>query len=195
MFGIGSGGARVVTAAFACVAPVVLLASANGPVPARTGGFGEMTCHQCHSNNPLNDPSGQLTLSGVPDSYTPGKQYLITVTVVHPQLVRAGFQLSARLATGDGAGRNAGAFRPVDELTEVVPDDGGRIMYVQHTVTGASVPMPGSGRWNVEWIAPAATNTPISFHLAANAANGDGLSRDDFVYTATAMSPPTTAAR
>jgi hypothetical protein len=194
MFGIGSDGARVVTVALACVAPVVLIASANGPVPARTGGFGEMTCHQCHSNNPLNDPSGQLTLSGVPDSYTPGKQYLITITVAHPQIVRGGFQLSARFATGDDASRNAGVFRPVDELTEVVPDDGGRIMYVQHTAAGASVPMPGSGRWKFEWIAPAAT-TPISFHLAANAANGDGLSRGDFVYTATAISPPAAAAR
>lgn len=184
----------VTTAVVACVVPIALLASADGPVPARTGGFGEMTCHQCHSNNPLNDPLGQLTLSGVPESYTPGKQYLITVAVAHPQLSRAGFQLSARFATGEDAGRNAGSFRPVDGLTEVVPDDGGRIMYVQHTAMGASVSMRGSGRWNIEWTPPV-TATPISFHLAANAANGDGLSRDDFVYTATATSQPTAAVR
>jgi len=191
---VRSGGASIAVPILVYTVPLALLASANGPVPARTGGFGEMTCHQCHSNNPLNDPSGQLTLSGIPESYTPGQQYLITVTVAHPQLVRAGFQLSARLATGDGAGRNAGVFRPVDELTEVVPDDGGRIMYVQHTAMGASVSMRGSGRWNIEWTPPV-TATPISFHLAANAANGDGLSRDDFVYTATATSQPTAAVR
>jgi len=174
-------------------APLALLASANGPVPARTGGFGEMTCHQCHSNNPINNPSGHLTLSGVPESYTPGTEYLITVAVAHPQLVRAGFQLSARFASGDATGRNAGAFGPLDELTEAVPDDGGRITYIQHTAMGASVPMPGSGRWMVAWTAPAAAG-PVSFHLAANAANGDGLPRDDFVYTATATARPATAA-
>jgi hypothetical protein len=189
MFGIGCDRARILTLALVCAAPVVLLASANGPVPARTGGFGEMTCHQCHSNNPLNDPSGTVTLSGVPESYTSGKPYVITIAVAHPQLVRAGFQLSARFETGE----NAGTLRPLDELTEAVPDDGDRITYIQHTAMGASVPTPGLGTWAFEWIAPAAS-MPVSFHLAANAANGDGLSRGDFVYTATATSPPATAA-
>ncbi|MGH9254333.1 MAG: choice-of-anchor V domain-containing protein [Vicinamibacterales bacterium] len=189
MFRIEFRNAVFAAAALVGGIPLALLASANGPVPARTGGFGEMTCHQCHSNNPLNDPSGQLAFSGVPATYTLGQQYLITVAMVHPRLVRAGFQLSARFATGEETGRNAGAFRPADDLTEAVPDDGGRITYIQHTAMGASVPMPGSGRWTFQWIAPASA-APIAFHLAANAANGDGLSRDDFVYTATAASQP-----
>ena len=187
---IGRDGARVVTVALACAAPLALLASAGGPVPARTGGFGEMTCHQCHSNNPLNDPAGGLTLSGIPELYTPGTEYAITVALEHPQLVRAGFQFSARLETGE----NAGTFRPVDDRTEAVPDDAGRITYIQHTAMGSSVPTPGAGRWTFEWTAPDAA-TPVSFNLAANAANGDGLSRGDFVYTATATTLPATAPR
>ena len=177
--------AGVLAVALACAMPLALLASANGPVPARTGGFGEMTCHQCHSNKPLNDPAGQLTLAGVPASYTPGQGYLITVTLAHPQLVRAGFQLSARFETGE----NAGAFRPIDDLTEAVPDDGGRITYIQHTAIGSEVPAPDTGRWTFAWAAPA-TGAPVVFHVAANAANGDGLSRDDLIYTATATSRP-----
>lgn len=190
MFRIGSGDAGVAVAAFVCAAPLALLASASGPVPARTGGFGEMTCHQCHSNNPLNEPSGRLSLSGIPESYTPREPYLITVAVAHPQLVLAGFQLSARFETGENAGRNAGAFRPVDDLTEAIPDDGGRITYIQHTARGASVPVPGTGRWTFEWTAPTVPTGPVSFHLAANAANGDASSRDDFIYTATVTSRP-----
>ena len=168
------------------IVPVVLFASANAVVPARTGGFGEMTCHQCHSQNPLNDPAGRLTLSGVPAAYTPGERYLITVAVAHPQLVRAGFQMSARFENGS----NAGAFTTPDARTEAIPDDGGRITYIQHSSAGADPPQPGAGRWTFEWTAPAAGAAPIVFHLAANAANGDGLSRGDFIYTATASAAP-----
>jgi hypothetical protein len=173
----------VIGVAFVCAAPLTLRASVNSLVPARTGGFGEMTCHQCHSNNRLNDPAGRLTLAGVPASFTPGQRYLITVTVEHAQLVRAGFQLSARFDSG----ANAGLFRATDDRVEAIPDDGGRITYAQHSPSGTDAPDTGQGRWTFEWSAPQ-TTTPILFHLAANAANGDGLSRGDFIYTATATS-------
>lgn len=182
--------ARVAIITVACALPLVVLASANSLVPGRTGGFGEMTCHQCHSTNPLNDPSGRLTLAGVPPSYTSGQRYLITVTVAHPQLVRAGFQVAARFETGD----NAGTFRPVDDRTEAVPDDAGLITYLQHTATGTEVPAPGTGQWTFEWTAPAG-GSPVAFHAAANAANGDGLPRGDFIYTVTATSRPPTVPR
>jgi len=183
MVRLHSGRASLITVALVCAAPLGLLASINSLVPARTGGFGEMTCHQCHSNNPLNDPAGQLMLAGIPASYTPGQRYLITVTVVHPQLVRAGFQLSARFESGD----NAGVFQPTDDRAEAIPDDAGRITYVQHSPGGADPPKPGEQGWTFEWVAPTAA-MPVAFHLAANAANGDNLSRGDFIYTATAIS-------
>jgi hypothetical protein len=169
-----------------CAAPLVLLASANAVVPARTGGFGEMTCHQCHSEQPLNEPSGRLTLMGVPESYTPGERYLITVTVAHPQLVRAGFQVSARYESGPSMGRNAGLFASQDARIEAVPDDGARITYIQHTSEGSLVPSGGIGQWSFQWTAPTADPAGVVFHAAANAANGDGLPRGDFIYTASA---------
>jgi hypothetical protein len=180
---LSGGNASVLAAALACAAPLALLASVNSLVPARTGGFGEMTCHQCHSNHPLNDPTGRLTLAGVPASYTPGQRYLITVTVEQPQLVRAGFQLSARFDSG----ANAGMFQATDERVEVIPDDAGRITYAQHSPAGADGSEAGQRRWALEWVAPPVT-MPVVFHLAANAANGDGLSRGDFIYTATTTS-------
>lgn len=176
--------------ALVCAMPLVVFASVNSLVPARTGGFGEMTCHQCHSTNPLNDPAGRLTLAGIPPSYTPGQRYLITVTVAHPQLVRAGFQVTARFEAGD----NAGTFGSLDDRTDRVADDAGRITYLQHAPSGTEAPAPGTGQWMFEWIAPAGT-TPVTFHLAANAANGDGLPRGDFIYTSTAMSRPAAAPR
>ena len=159
------------------------MASASGPVPARTGGFGEMTCHQCHWDNPLNDGAGRVGLSGVPDTYTPGERYPITVTIAHPDLVKSGFQMSARFEDG----RNAGAFRGADERTEPIRDDGGRITYVQQTSTGSEPGAKGAARWEVEWTAPESGGAVV-FHLAGNAANGDLSPLGDYIYTTGATS-------
>ena len=50
----------------------------EGPAAGHTGGFAEATCHECHFDQPINDPEGTLTLKGVPDTYTPGQSYGIT---------------------------------------------------------------------------------------------------------------------
>jgi hypothetical protein len=171
-----------------------VFASANGVVPARTGGFGEMTCSQCHADNPLNDPSGAIALAGVSQTYTPGSRYAITVTVSRPQLVRTGFQLSARIDNGPNRGNNAGTFFPLDTRTEVVPDDAGRVEYIQHTSDGTTPTAAATGRWRFVWLAPS-DGALVVFHLAGNAANGDGLPRGDYIYTAIAASRPADAAR
>ena len=162
----------------------------EGPVPARTGGFGEMTCLECHWDNPLNDPQGRLALSGTPTAYMPGARYSIIVDLTRPGLVFGGFQLSARFDGGSSAGTNAGVLRPVDELTERVADETGRITYVQHTKAGSTGVKPGAARWTVERTAPAG-DAPVIFHAAGNAANGDASPLGDFIYTTTASSRAT----
>jgi hypothetical protein len=77
----------------ASAAPLVGLPFVTGPVAARTGGFGEMTCQECHWENPINEPSGRLTLLGTPATYTPGARYSIIVDLARPGLVYGGFQL------------------------------------------------------------------------------------------------------
>jgi hypothetical protein len=184
---VRSGAVGASTALAACVFPILALAFATGPVPGRTGGFGEMTCHECHWDNPLDEPSGRLTLSGAPSSYTPGSRYLITVDLSHPALVRGGFQLSARFERGPASGGNAGSLRGTDELTAPAPDEDGRIVYIQHT--RAAVAAGSRVRWVVEWTAPEAGD-PVIFHAAANASNGDDSALGDFIYTAAAESQP-----
>ena len=158
----------------------VLMASASGPVPGRTGGFGEMSCYQCHWDNPLNDPGGRLSL-GVPDTYIPGERYLITVAIAHPDLMRGGFQMSARFEDG----RNAGTLRNTDPLTAAVSDDMTHVTYIQHTALG-SRKVQGESRWDVEWTAPPGAGQVI-FHVAGNASNGDASPLGDFIYTTSAI--------
>jgi hypothetical protein len=159
----------------------------TGPVPGKTGGFGEMTCRECHWDNPVNEPSGRLTLSGTPTTYTPEARYSIIVDLAHPGLVLGGFQLSARFGSGSSAGMNAGTLRPIDAFAEGVADEEGRVIYVQHTKAGATAAKPGAARWTLEWTAPAG-ETPVIFHAAGNASNGDASPLGDFIYTATASS-------
>lgn len=173
-------------------APLVATAYLDGPVPAKTGGFGEMTCQQCHWDNPLNDPAGRLTLSGVPVMYTPGDRYLITVSVAHPELVLGGFQLSARFDRGPGLGASAGMLRPTNDLTQQVADEPGRVHYIQHTRAGTSRQEPGAAEWTFEWTAPSEAEG-VTFHAAGNASNGDASQLGDFIYTTASSSRPADA--
>ena len=162
----------------------VVVASASGPIPARTGGFGEMTCYQCHWDNPLNGPGGRLSLAGIPDTYIPGERYPITVAIAHPELVKGGFQMSARFEDG----KNAGTFRTPDQLAQPIADEETRVTYIQHTSSGARR-VQGESRWEVEWTAPT-TGGAVVFHLAGNASNGDASPLGDFVYTTSVTSRP-----
>ena len=143
-----------------------------------------MTCYQCHWDNPLNDSGGRLSLAGIPDTYIPGERYPITVAIAHPELVKGGFQMSARFEDG----RNAGAFRSPDQLTAPVSDEDTHVTYIQHTTLG-SRKSQGESRWEIEWTAPA-DGGAVVFHAAGNASNGDASPLGDFIYTTSTTSRP-----
>jgi hypothetical protein len=101
-------------------APLALVAYKDGPVPGRTGGFGGPTCHACHQDNRLNAPGGELTITGLPDRYTPGETYPITVRLKKPELVRGGFSMAARFVTGENARRQAGEWQADERVVFAV---------------------------------------------------------------------------
>lgn len=154
----------------------------DGPPPAHTGGFGEPTCHRCHFDRPINDGAGSLTLSGLPDAYTPGATYSVAVQLTRSGMRRAGFQLAARFASGAHAGRQAGSLSAVDEATEVRRHGVPAIEYAQHANAGAAVASPGRARWIVEWRAPGEAIAPVILHFVGNAGDGDASELDDFIY-------------
>src|SRR5919107_2071632 len=86
-----------------------------GPPAGYTHAPGELDCSDCHTTPAQS--SGTLTLS-VPDKYTPGQTYDLTVTHASADAarVRWGFQLTAL----DAADRKAGTLAPADDLTQVV---------------------------------------------------------------------------
>jgi hypothetical protein len=164
----------------------------EGPFPAMTGGFGEPSCHFCHFDNPIDDPAGRLVVSGPPASYVPGERYAIKITLKRPGMSRGGFQMAARFADGEEAGRQAGQLGPADEGVQIVHEDDKPIEYAQHTAPSTLARAEGELEWVVRWRAPANPLGPVVFHIAANAANNDASPLGDFIYLAEAHSQPPT---
>ncbi len=150
---------------------------ADGPPPAHTGGFGEPTCYDCHFDGPEPGQTAALRLDGLPETVVPGTRYPLTVTLVHPGMARAGFQLSAR----HPGGRQAGVFLAPDSLRVQLQRSPTRVVYAAHTRAGNALTAPDTARWRLLWQAPA-THAPVVFHLAANAANGDDSAFGDVIF-------------
>ena len=178
----GAGGALAV--ALAAAAPLAAAAGfltpyPDAPPPGTTGGFGEPTCVSCHfATTP--DSLGSLALRGLPATFEAGRTYELTVELARADMAAAGFQLSARFASGPARGRQAGDFRILGDHAAVTAQSG--VDYVHQTLAGAVPSTPGLARWGIEWTAPGKGSASVRFHIAANAANGDESPLGDRVY-------------
>jgi hypothetical protein len=160
----------------------------EGAPPAHTGGFEEPSCQRCHADGPLNDSLGRIVVEGLPERYASGKRYRITVTLSRPEMRLGGFQLSARFAGGERAGRQAGTLRATDDRARL--SDTAGVQYAGHTAAGSALTGRDSARWVIEWTAPAAPAGAVVFHTAANAANDDDSELGDNIYTRSVTSRP-----
>lgn len=154
---------------------------AEGPPPGHTGGFDEPTCHECHSEFPLRQNEESLRVSGFPQRFTPGEQYLIEVSLHGDDMVMAGFQASIRFADGDSAGVSAGSVMSMDGNVTVKHEPESGVPYVQHTREGTGIVSSGTVHWSFVWTAPTTTER-VQLNVAANDANGDNSPLGDFVY-------------
>jgi hypothetical protein len=154
-------------------------AFSSGPPAGYTHAPGELDCADCHTTPAQS--SGTLTL-GVPDRYTPGQTYDITVTHASTDAtrVRWGFEMTAL----DSADQKAGTFAPSDALTRVVNGEGPfpAREYVEHTSAGTFPGQQSGANWSFRWTAPSEDVGPVTFYLAGNQANGDGNSSGDNIY-------------
>ena len=132
--------------------------------------------------NAVNDPAGSLKLDGIPASYSPGRPYVVTITLTRSELAKAGFQIASRFAEGADQGEEAGTWETTDERAKVIPSAAGDLHYAQQTRAGAGINPPGTARWSVRWIAPASAQGSVVFDVAANAADNDASPKGDFIY-------------
>jgi hypothetical protein len=161
----------------------------DGAPPGFSGGFGEDSCTACHFDHDLNELRGGVSLSGVPAAYTPGASYSVTIALRRPGTARAGFQLTARFEDGTQAGTLAAPEGAEDRIA-VTAEAATRVQYASQREAGSRPSGEGAARWSVRWTAPAAGSPAVLFHVAANAADGDGSASGDYVYTTAAASQP-----
>lgn len=186
---------RLANAAKAAIAVTLLgsvtYAFSSGPPAGRTGAPGESTCVQCHLGT-LNSGPGRVTIAGVPATYEPNQEVVLTVRVEHPDRSRWGFQITAL----DDGNKPAGTLSPVDRgVARAINGSGGlrKRVYVEQTATGT---FPGERRgaeWLITWTAPPEDAGRVTFYAAGNAANGDNTSGGDTIYTTAVSTGPAAA--
>lgn len=179
------------TATFCLLLACSNVASGNssGPINGVTGAPGEGTCANCHGN--LNVGSGTLGLTA-PAGYVAGAVYDLGISLAQNGQQRWGFEITAL----DGNNQRAGTFIITQPTRTQLSTDGitGR-QYAKHTLAGTDLGIPNvAPGWTVRWQAPTPAVGDVIFYLAGNAANGNGLTTGDFIYTTSRTSADLTTA-
>ena len=179
-----------------------LFAHSYGPAPKVTGAPGDnpLACTQCHTTAALNSGAGsvKIVLQGAA-VYIPGVKQRVVVQVSDPTPTqqRWGFELTARL-NSDPAKSGAGELTPVDGLTQVICEDAGAkpcltgLSFIQHTSAGTRNGTKNGAAFQFDWTPPATNAGPLTLYVAGNAANGNGTSAGDNIYTASVQMTPVT---
>ncbi|MEY3984552.1 MAG: hypothetical protein RL160_2111 [Bacteroidota bacterium] len=185
------------------LAPALLLvfaynASTNtsGPGGGYSGAPGENTCNTSGCHN------GTLRTSGLKwskirfvgafsgNGYIPDSTYTITITYRESGRARYGFQITCLTAANDPAGTFTATNTRVQRATTSVA--GKTREYIQHTSTGSSPVVSDSVSWSFSWKAPASNLGTLKFYVSLNAANNNGQSSGDSIYTKSFTLAPST---
>ena len=188
---------RIPTLTVCVLIPIALYAYSTGPDAGYSGAPGESTCASCHSGG-KGAGSVSVTFPGGL-TYTPGTAQNLVVTVADSAQRRWGFQLTARSSSSSTT--PGGQFTPgSDGYTQLVCTSsafrneqfGGGctnssaypLQYIEHTSAGTRLGQTGSAKFSFTWTPPANATGNISIYVAGNAANGDGNTSGDHIYTA-----------
>jgi len=154
---------------------VALMPYSGGSPGGKTGSISDSkTCTQCHSGT-ASSISNWISSSIPEEGYTPGETYSITVEGTHSGVSKFGFEITAE----DKSGNKKGVFIITDAAQTKLANNS---KSVTHKSTG-NTPAGNSKSWSFNWTAPEASSGEITLFAAFNAANGDGETSGDVIYT------------
>ena len=173
---------------------ISLFAKKKGAPPMTSGAPDERTCmtSKCHAGADVNSGDAEITIEGIPEIYTAGEIYEITL-----RLKQKGAKTWGFIATSiDSSGSYLGTMSPGEGKDTQLMDDSRTKSrtdrrYVSHTEKGIKGPKKGeSPTWTIQWEAPE-SGSPATLHFAFNAANGNKKKTGDMIYTrSVTISPP-----
>jgi hypothetical protein len=147
----------------------------------------------CHTGREVNSGNGWVDIiSDIPTTgWEPGKSYKITAKAYHPDRYMFGFKLlawgskdslSVGTLTADPA-KDSATISPA-VVRNVLKTVLGTNLYATHR-TNSVVGHAGTStnEWSFTWTAPATRDQEVIFYAAFVAANGNGSTSGDFVYT------------
>ena len=168
-----------------------ILTNVGGSPTGRSGGAGESTCTACHSGT-VNSGSGTLSITSNASNnvYIPGMTYTITVSLEQSGILRYGFLVLSGYSASDNASLGTINLTNTTETQQKTP---GQRRYVTHRQAGTAGPN-GNKTWSFDWVAPSTDKGDIEFYVSGNAANNNGSTSGDQVYTSslTLTSTPVT---
>ncbi len=152
----------------------LLFANSSGSPGGRSGspGDGGATCTACHTGTAVAQ-TGWISSNIPSNGFTPGETYEITVNAAHSGAGKFGFELTAETPSGN----KLGGF-VISDAARTKLIGGGNA--VTHTTGGNSG--GNNTSWAVNWTAPE-DQTEVHFYAAVNAANGNGTTSGDQIYT------------
>jgi fibronectin type 3 domain-containing protein len=174
----GRGRAIIVVLMIAVPLAFSVLAGAYVNHPdCRTGAPGEGTCQNCHDEYGLNSGDGYISLSGLSESYEPGKSYIVTVTVCDPGMTRFCFELT--IVSSD-SGQPTGSFTCID-TSETCVSGGGK--YLKTTRYGMDDSSNSMKTWQFQWNSPSKAEAPLTFYGVGMGSDADNDENGDCTYT------------
>ena len=157
-----------------------LIFSSQPPL-GHSGADNNHYCNDCHSTNPLNVIGGSVELTGLPtDGYVSGTKYSLSLKSTHSAADRKrwGFTIEAR----NGLNQAVGTFGSTNANAAI---NGNELSHLNAVSTASQSTFTYD---NLSWTAPAnptGNDQNITFYFVGNAANGNGSSSGDFLYTGT----------
>lgn len=152
------------------------LTSSGGAPLGFSSAPGESDCTSCHGGIAVNSGPATRTLTfngSAASSYVPGQTYNLSLTVTRATRNKYGFQLKVE----DGQGGNAGTLISTTNRTWLQQG------YLNQSASGNTSTSSGTITWNFQWTAPAAGTGPVTFYWSSNAANNNGSTSGDEIYT------------
>jgi hypothetical protein len=193
---------RITVAVAVVVGASLAIASSDGPNTRLTGApaigsiGAEGTCQNCHGGNALNS-GGSIELLDAPTLYSVGRTYTVRVRLSSTQTAAQtsrlwGIEMTAvRMSDGQGTGTFANI---AGQGTTIANGSGSYAtrQYVAQAAAGLHSGAASPAEWQVQWTAPATGVGAIAFYLAGLAANGNGNTSGDWVYTTSFAAQDTT---